>query len=655
MSSNLGVSLNAMPDQSRLYGPLGTLIIQDLNRVGAIDINLEGATFEPLPINAVVVTSVSLEGCLMIQIDRHAAPNDHSAPCDFLQYAADQLSVYISKREITVNELGALGILDRKGDRSTQRTSTTEIPESTVAAPNDDLEFVSSAAESTMATGTLTLTIVLIVLAIASVYFWYTRSNHYQAHCGAVAGKETIELSGIGNGQTQTASTKDEGPPIVMNHLFETSFDRADTQATVDIDFAVHSIALSHHRSKFSLAAAAAEESGIIQDRRSIADWGFEADIDVDASFGVMHLSGMEDENELDLDAVVNDALPNELPAYQSSCGEMMPTSPPGSAVKLQYTMAEAANVGGAGAAGAGAGAGAGADVGQELGVPLMLVSIPSPLGMSFGDNGNGAFVVTKLKEGGNAMTGGKVRVGFEITTVNGTAVSGLTKADVATLIKASAGDCAVEFRQGAAPPADQPMIISTGKPSGGNQAARGAPLVKEKSVGSLQVLMPTGKEKKGATGDANHGDFRHSVLDEVLQGDDPVLHVQMGEGGVRPTNPAPTKAGHHKKEKEKKEKKKSKSAKASNWNACGLPKEEALARLHQAPPGSFVFRDTDKGYAALSMVKLDGKIYNRIVTQTPGGLSLIKAPTTFPTLEALVKNYVGKVALDGLPLPFRV
>ena len=76
----------------------------------------------------------------------------------------------------------------------------------------------------------------------------------------------------------------------------------------------------------------------------------------------------------------------------------------------------------------------------------LTRVTIPTPLGMTFASNGSGGIVVTKLKEEGNALATGKVNLFMEILSVNGTAVHGLEKAEVATLIKASKEECTIEF-----------------------------------------------------------------------------------------------------------------------------------------------------------------------------------------------------------------
>eukprot|EP00729_Bicosta_minor_P012721 gene12721-7594_t len=75
-------------------------------------------------------------------------------------------------------------------------------------------------------------------------------------------------------------------------------------------------------------------------------------------------------------------------------------------------------------------------------------ITIASPMGFSFKlDESTGAFMVTKVKEGGNAEATKKVDVGFRIMKVNGTATKGLDKASVTAMIKTSGAECTLEFR----------------------------------------------------------------------------------------------------------------------------------------------------------------------------------------------------------------
>ena len=74
------------------------------------------------------------------------------------------------------------------------------------------------------------------------------------------------------------------------------------------------------------------------------------------------------------------------------------------------------------------------------------IVQIPIPLGMGFKEEG-GIFLITKVKEGGNAEASGKVKVGMEIVSVNAKAVKGMDKTQVAATIKASNEVCEVGFK----------------------------------------------------------------------------------------------------------------------------------------------------------------------------------------------------------------
>lgn len=74
-------------------------------------------------------------------------------------------------------------------------------------------------------------------------------------------------------------------------------------------------------------------------------------------------------------------------------------------------------------------------------------VSVPTPLGLSFKGDDGGIFVVTKVKPESNSAASGKVKVGYHIVSVNGTAVQGKQREDVTALIKASQGTCKLQLR----------------------------------------------------------------------------------------------------------------------------------------------------------------------------------------------------------------
>ena len=153
---------------------------------------------------------------------------------------------------------------------------------------------------------------------------------------------------------------------------------------------------------------------------------------------------------------------------------------------------------------------------------PKVKVTIPSPLGLSFKSIEDGSFIVTKVKAGGNTEATGQVTEGMQIVTVNGTVLKGLEKADVVTIIRAGAGEATLELR-------------ASGGGGGGGGGSSGGSGVGGRGGSSGAGAPPSfdasqaEDAKKGATGDANHGEFRHSVLDAVLAGDDSVLKAQMG------------------------------------------------------------------------------------------------------------------------------
>lgn len=69
-------------------------------------------------------------------------------------------------------------------------------------------------------------------------------------------------------------------------------------------------------------------------------------------------------------------------------------------------------------------------------------VSVPCPLGISFVMNDRGENVITNVKPGGNAEATGQLSAGMQIVTVNRKPVRGLSKKDVASLIRSSPGSC---------------------------------------------------------------------------------------------------------------------------------------------------------------------------------------------------------------------
>jgi protein tyrosine phosphatase len=87
------------------------------------------------------------------------------------------------------------------------------------------------------------------------------------------------------------------------------------------------------------------------------------------------------------------------------------------------------------------------------------------------------------------------------------------------------------------------------------------------------------------------------------------------------------------------------------SWDVMHLTKNEALSELRGKAPGAFVLRATEKGYAALSLIKPDNTLYQRIVEEDGNGLRLNKTRTYFATLAELVAHYAIPSTTSGLPI----
>ena len=92
------------------------------------------------------------------------------------------------------------------------------------------------------------------------------------------------------------------------------------------------------------------------------------------------------------------------------------------------------------------------------------------------------------------------------------------------------------------------------------------------------------------------------------------------------------------------------------SWDAMALSKDEALALLRKDQPGSFVIRSSTKGAAAISMIKGDLKLYQRVIMEDPArGFHLVKGSSFHHNLADLVTFYsdpVNCTTQAGLPLP---
>ena len=87
-------------------------------------------------------------------------------------------------------------------------------------------------------------------------------------------------------------------------------------------------------------------------------------------------------------------------------------------------------------------------------------------------------------------------------------------------------------------------------------------------------------------------------------------------------------------------------------WHCLTNTKEQALAKIKGKPPGAFVIRPSDKAYAAISMVKLDGtSMFHQHIEESPQGLCLKKSSVNTPDLNAFVAHYCSGAQTD-LPCP---
>lgn len=132
----------------------------------------------------------------------------------------------------------------------------------------------------------------------------------------------------------------------------------------------------------------------------------------------------------------------------------------------------------------------------------LVSVAITSPMGLTFKDNEAGVFVITKVKEGGNAAATKKVSVGTEIFSVNGTPTAGMAKADVTAMIKASTGPCMFEFKPSeadaaAAEPATVPFDAANEDQYDVPKVFKGDGVVRKGSHLVASVETPAKKKKK--------------------------------------------------------------------------------------------------------------------------------------------------------------
>jgi len=87
-------------------------------------------------------------------------------------------------------------------------------------------------------------------------------------------------------------------------------------------------------------------------------------------------------------------------------------------------------------------------------------------------------------------------------------------------------------------------------------------------------------------------------------------------------------------------------------WNCLTNTKEQALAKIKGKPAGAFVIRPSDKAFAAISMVKVDGtSMFHQHIEEGPQGLCLKKSTMHTADLDAFVAHYCSGAQTD-LPCP---
>eukprot|EP00040_Diaphanoeca_grandis_P029003 m.168787 g.168787 ORF g.168787 m.168787 type:complete len:490 (+) comp31537_c1_seq3:85-1554(+) len=87
--------------------------------------------------------------------------------------------------------------------------------------------------------------------------------------------------------------------------------------------------------------------------------------------------------------------------------------------------------------------------------------------------------------------------------------------------------------------------------------------------------------------------------------------------------------------------------AELPQWNCLDLDKAQALAKIQGKGAGAFVIRPSDKSYAALSLLKPDGSLYNQHIEETSKGLQLKKSTVGHADLNAFVAYYKNPSQTD--------
>eukprot|EP00038_Savillea_parva_P000902 m.99810 g.99810 ORF g.99810 m.99810 type:complete len:544 (+) comp10319_c2_seq1:122-1753(+) len=82
-------------------------------------------------------------------------------------------------------------------------------------------------------------------------------------------------------------------------------------------------------------------------------------------------------------------------------------------------------------------------------------------------------------------------------------------------------------------------------------------------------------------------------------------------------------------------------------WDARHLDKATALAKISKQSAGHFVIRSSEQAYAAISLIRPDGSMYNQHIEAAPGGIRLKKSTRVFADLAAFVAHYTQQSQSD--------
>eukprot|EP00038_Savillea_parva_P000904 m.99824 g.99824 ORF g.99824 m.99824 type:complete len:107 (+) comp10319_c2_seq2:111-431(+) len=70
-------------------------------------------------------------------------------------------------------------------------------------------------------------------------------------------------------------------------------------------------------------------------------------------------------------------------------------------------------------------------------------------------------------------------------------------------------------------------------------------------------------------------------------------------------------------------------------------------AKISKQSAGHFVIRSSEQAYAAISLIRPDGSMYNQHIEAAPGGIRLKKSTRVFADLAAFVAHYTQQSQSD--------